>query len=465
MRLEETILKSLIHNEEYARKVLPFMKDEYFSEKTDKIIFSNAVDFYAKYNTAPTHESIVIDTEKLNITQEEVTEIGETLKRISEDTEQNDTQWLLDKTEWFCRKKAIENSIGECIQILGGHNKEKTEHAMPEILQEAIAVSFDNSVGHDYIEDSDERFDFYHKVETRVPFDLSHFNSISNGGTPNKTLNIVMAGTGVGKSMFMCHHAANCLSQGNNVLYITCEMAEERIAERIDANLMDITLDDLKDLPKNVYKKKMDRLQKDIKSKLIVKEYPTAVANVTHFRNLLDELKLKRKFVPDIIFVDYLNICASSRMKMGSSINSYTYIKAIAEELRGLAVERNVPLWSATQVNRTGFTSTDIGLEDTSESFGLPATADFMFALIATEELDELGQVLVKQLKNRYNDLASNRKFVVGVNRAKMKFFDLEDSAQAGLVGTGAGYNGKNFDQDFTVDKKFNEDKFTDWKI
>jgi archaellum biogenesis ATPase FlaH len=309
---------------------------------------------------------------------------------------------------------------------MDGKSKDKIRTAIPSILSDALAVSFDTNIGHDYLEDSEARYEFYHKTEKRIPFDLDFFNTITNGGTPTKTLNIVMAGTGVGKSLFLCHHAANCLNQGMNVLYITCEMAEERIAERIDANLLDITLDSLRELPKETYDKKIANLKQNAKGKLIIKEYPTATANVNHFRVLLDELNLKKKFKPDMIVIDYLNICASSRMKPGANVNSYTFIKAIAEELRGLATERGVPIWSATQVNRIGFASTDIGLEDTSESFGLPATADFMFALISTEKLDEMNQIMVKQLKNRYNDTAINRKFIVGINRAKMKLFDVE---------------------------------------
>lgn len=359
-----------------------------------------------------------------------------------------DLEWLLDTTETFCKDRSVYNAIMESIHIIDGKSKTQTKNAIPEILANALAVSFDTNIGHDFLEDAEARYEFYHKKEERVSFDLSYFNRITDGGTPNKTLNVILAGTGCGKSMFMCHHAAHCLSQNMNVLYVTCEMSEERIAERIDANLMDITLDELKDLPKQIYAKKIQNLSNKIKGKLIIKEYPTSVANVTHFRHLLNELKMKRKFEPDVIFIDYLNICSSSRMKMGASINSYTYIKAIAEELRGLAVEMNVPLWTATQTNRVGFASTDIGLENTSESFGLPATADFMFALIVNEEMEELGQVLVKQLKNRYNDLSSNKRFVVGVNRAKMKFYDVEEEAQADLI--------ENREQD--------EDKFNDWK-
>jgi len=469
--VEKMILRNLMYNDEYARKVVPFLKEEYFSDGVEKRILTNILGFISEYNNPPTKEALIISLDKdKGLNSDSYNTAIEKINELHENREtESDEQWLIDQTEKFCKDKAVYNAIMESIHIIDGKSKsQQTENAIPEILSDALSVSFDTSVGHDYIEDSEERFDFYHKVESKIPFDLEYMNTITSGGTPTKTLNIVMAGTGVGKSLFMCHHAASCLAQNMNVLYITCEMAEERIAERIDANLMDITMDELKELPRDFYKKKIDRLQKDIKGKLIVKEYPTAVANVNHFRHLLDELNLKRKFKPDIIFVDYLNICSSSRMKMSGSVNSYIFIKAIAEELRGLAVERNVPVWSATQVNRTGYTSSDVGLEDTSESFGLPATADFMIALISTEELDELGQVLVKQLKNRYNDVSSDRKFVLGINRAKMKLFDLEDTAQSNLIGTsstttnGSGFDGKSFDSKFA---KSVGDKFTDWKI
>jgi archaellum biogenesis ATPase FlaH len=351
--------------------------------------------------------------------------------------EEHNLDWLVTETENFCKEKALYNGIMESIQIMDGKSKDKIRTAIPSILSDALAVSFDTNIGHDYLEDSEARYEFYHKTEKRIPFDLDFFNTITNGGTPTKTLNIVMAGTGVGKSLFLCHHAANCLNQGMNVLYITCEMAEERIAERIDANLLDITLDSLRELPKETYDKKIANLKQNAKGKLIIKEYPTATANVNHFRVLLDELNLKKKFKPDMIVIDYLNICASSSMKPGANVNSYTFIKAIAEELRGLATERGVPIWSATQVNRIGFASTDIGLEDTSESFGLPATADFMFALISTEKLDEMNQIMVKQLKNRYNDPTAFKRFVVGIDRAKMKLYNVEDSAQKTLIQSG----------------------------
>jgi replicative DNA helicase len=468
--IEKAILINLLKNEPYSRKVIPFLKSEYFFDKIEKLVFTSVYDFIIKYNALPTQEAIVIDLDtSKSITEDENREASVLLDGLFSEDIDSSEEWLIEKTENFCKEKAVYNAIMESIHIMDGKsNNEKTENAIPEILSEALSVSFDAHIGHDYIEDSDERFEFYHKVEKKVPFDITFLNNITNGGTPRKTLNIIMAGTGVGKSLFMCHHAASCLSQGLNVLYITCEMAEERIAERIDANLMDIAIGDLKELPKDSYEKKINKIHKNNSGKLIVKEYPTATANASHFRHLLDELKLKKKFIPDIIFVDYLNICASSRMKMSGSVNSYTYIKAIAEELRGLAVERNVPVWSATQVNRTGFTSTDFGLEDTSESFGLPATADFMIALIATEELDELGQVLVKQLKNRYNDVTSNRKFILGINKAKMKLFDLEDSAQVGLLNAKQIPQKENdFDNypSFLEQKRTEKEKFVNWKV
>ncbi len=472
--IEKIILSNLINNEEFSRKVLPFLKSDYFQTRKERIVFGMVMDYIVKYNSSPTKESLIISlTERDDMTQDEHEECESVIEEVSAVDTEHDADWLVDKTEAFCKDKAIYNAILDSIHILDGKDKNKSKNAIPTILSDALSVSFDAHVGHDYIEDVDERYDFYHKVEERIPFDLDYFNKITNGGTPNKSLNIIMAGTGVGKSMFMCHHAAACLSQNQNVLYITCEMAEERIAERIDANLMDIPLDDLKELPKDLYDKKFERVMKNVKGKLIVKEYPTASASTVHFKHLLEELKMKKKFIPDIIFVDYLNICASSRMKMGATVNSYSYVKSIAEELRGLAVEYNVPIWSATQTNRSGYSNSDVGLENTSESFGLPATADFMVALITTDDLNELGQVLVKQLKNRYSDTLTNRKFIIGCDRPKMKFYNVEDNAQAGLVNTGqtpptstdsygAGFDGKNFDDDY--DSKFKE-KFTGWKI
>jgi len=468
--IENTILENLVLNEEYSRKVIPFLSDEYFSDKAERVIFSAISDFVNSYNGVPTKEILHISlSERNDLTEDEYTNTSKIIDSFS--TKEENVEWLVDQTEKFCKDKSVYNAIMESIHIIDGKSN-KTENSIPEILSDALAVSFDTHIGHDYIEDSEERYESYHRRESRVPFDLEFFNIISNGGTPQKTLNVVLAGTGVGKSLFMCHHAANCLSQNLNVLYITCEMAEEKIAERIDANLMDITLDELKELPKEIYDKKLNRVVSNISGKLIVKEYPTATANANHFRILLDELKIKKRFVPNIIFIDYLNICASSRLKSGGNVNSYTYIKSIAEELRGLAVENSVPVFTATQTNRQGFTSTDVGLEDTSESFGLPATADFMFAIISTEELDEQGQVLVKQLKNRYNDASSNKKFVVGINRAKMKLSDVKKEEQVSLVDTnqnykendsfGSGFNSRSFDEKFSKTKTSEVSK---WKI
>jgi replicative DNA helicase len=439
MKLEQTILKNLIYNEEYLRKVLPFIKDEYFTDSVEKILFKEISEFISKYNTPPTIEAITLAVkERRNLTNAEMEKSKSYLQEIElAKGEESKIQWLIDKTENFCQEKAIYNAVLGSISILDGKDKTQDKGAIPKILSDALSVTFDNSVGHDYLEDSDERYEFYHKKEERIPFDLELFNKITKGGLPTKTLNIALAGTGVGKSLFMCHVAAGAMSLGKNVLYITLEMAEERIAERIDANLLNVTLDDLIELPKDLYDKKVNRIREKTTGKLIIKEYPPASANAIHFRTLLNELNLKRSFVPDIIFIDYLNLCCSSRIKAGSNINSYTYVKSIAEELRGLAVEFGVPVVSATQTTRSGYTSSDPGLEDTSESFGLPATADLMFALISTEELEELGQIMVKQLKNRYNDPSFYKRFVVGIDRSKMKLFDVEQVAQAGLTDTG----------------------------
>jgi len=430
---ELVLLEALLFREDFYKKVIPFIKNEYFHRKPIQMLYTCIHDFVMEYNACPSKDAMSICLEKhKGIAQKEYDECIEILEDFNKKSaDQHNLEWLVTETENFCKEKALYNGIMESIQIIDGKSKDKIRTAIPSILSDALAVSFDTNIGHDYLEDSDQRYDFYHRIEKRIPFDLEFFNTITNGGTPIKTLNIVMAGTGVGKSLFLCHHAANCLAQGMNVLYITCEMAEERIAERIDANLLDITLDSLRELPKEVYEKKMATLKQSAKGKIIIKEYPTSSASVNHFRVLLDELNLKKKFKPDVIIIDYLNICASSRMKHNGNVNSYMYIKAIAEELRSMAVEYAVPIWSATQVNRVGFASTDIGLEDTSESFGLPATADFMFALISTEKLDEMNQIMVKQLKNRYNDTAINRKFIVGINRAKMKLFDVEQTQLA----------------------------------
>jgi len=465
--VEVVILHNLIYNEEYARKVIPFLREEYFHDKIEKLVFGLIQEFIIKYNNLPTKEALSISLEKVStINEDEFKDALNVIDSFSENDANED--WLATETEKFCKDKAVYNAIMESIHIIDGKSKDKTDTAIPHILSDALAVSFDTHIGHDYIEDSDERYKFYHQKEKRIPFDIEFLNDITSGGTPSKTLNIIIAGTAVGKSAFLCHHAASCLDANYNVLYITCEMAEEKIAERIDANLMDITLDNLKELPKNVYDKKMNTIASNMTGKLIIKEYPTASANANHFRSLLDELQMKKKFKPDIIFIDYLNICASSRIKGGVNINTYQLVKSIAEELRGLAVERDVPIWSATQVNRAGFNNSDFGLEDTSESFGLPATCDFMIALISTEELEEKGQILVKQLKNRYNDTFTNRKFILNINRAKMKFSDSPKLEQIGLVESnqteelksGSGFDGKQFDEKFAVG-----DKFNDWNI
>ena len=422
--IERTALTQLVTNEQYARKVLTFIKKDYFSDKTERTVFEEITNFVDKYNKIPTQTSLEIEVgERKDLTETEHNKIVEIIKTLNPD--EVDMDWLVDTTEKFCKDKAIYNAIVEGISIIDGKDKNKTPDSIPSILTDALAVCFDNAVGHDYLADSESRYEFYHKVEERIPFDLDFFNKITKGGLPPKTLNIALAGTGVGKSLFMCHMAANCLSQGKNVLYITLEMAEERIAERIDANLMNISLEDLHELPKKMFDDKIASIVKQTSGKLIVKEYPTASANSNHFRGLIKELAIKKSFKPDIVFVDYLNICASSRFKGGANINSYTLVKSIAEELRGLAVETNVPIMSATQTTRSGFVSSDIGLEDTSESFGLPATADLMFALISTEELDDLNQIAVKQLKNRYNDPTVNKRFVLGIDRAKMRLYDV----------------------------------------
>ena len=435
MRIETTILSNLLYNEEYTRKVIPFIRQEYFSDHTERTIFKTINDYVEKYNNNPSIESLNIDIQKAVLNEDQHKTIQGYFSELS--SSESDFQWLLDQTESWCKERAIYNAIFTGIQIIDGKDKKQTPEAIPAILSDALAVSFDTHVGHDYIEQSSERYDFYHEKEEKVPFDLEFFNKITKGGMPNKTLNIVLAGTGVGKSLFMCHVAAATLMQSLNVLYITLEMAEKKIAERIDANLMNISLDDLHDLPKRMFTDKIGKIQKKTRGHLIVKEYPTASAHCGHFRALFNELALKKSFRPDIVFVDYLNICSSSRFKMGASINSYSYIKSIAEEMRGLAVEFNIPIMSATQTTRSGFVSTDIGLEDTSESFGLPATADLMFAIISTEELEKLNQMLVKQLKNRYNDPTINKRFIIGIDRAKMKLYNVSQNAQDDLVDTG----------------------------
>lgn len=433
MNIEQVILRNLLVDEKYMRKVLPFVKPEYF-EGVYKNLFKQVGKYVAKYNRLPTLESFKIEIDDAEgFSDEQYRHAVEILPEIFK-TEEIDEEWLVGKTEKWCQDRAVHNAIMESISIIDGKHPTMTKNALPELLSNALGVSFDANIGHDYIEDFQNRFDFYHTEEEKIPFDLDMFNTITKGGLPNKSLNIALAGTGVGKSLFMCHMGAAALTQGKNVLYITMEMSEERIAERIDANILNVPIDQLDTLSQSMYAEKIARVAKSTSGKLIVKEYPTGSANASHFRALLNELKLKKKFTPDMIFIDYLNICASARMKaMGGSINSYTYIKAIAEELRGLAVEFNVPIVSATQTTRSGYGNSDVGLEDTSESFGLPATADLMFALISTEELEAQGQLMVKQLKNRYNDPTQNKRFVVGIDRARMRLMDA-DNATEGLV-------------------------------
>jgi replicative DNA helicase len=457
-RLEHSILKNLIYNDSYCRKVLPFISPDYFSDDTEKVVFKEVNEFVNKYKSLPTHEALVINfTESKSLTETQVRTsinlLDEIYKQREEPTEE---QWLIEQTEKFCQDKAIYNAIMESVSILDDKNHKTSKGEIPKLLSDALGVSFDSHIGHDYINDAEDRFDFYHRVEERVRFDLDLFNKITKGGLPVKTLNIALAGTGVGKSLFMCHVAAACISQGRNVLYITLEMAEERIAERIDANLLNIDIQELHTISKQDYDRKFDVLRSKTQGKLIIKEYPTASASTLHFRSLLQDLHLKKNFKPEIIFVDYLNICSSARMKPGNSVNSYTYIKAIAEELRGLAVEFAVPIVSATQTTRSGFTNSDPGLEDTSESFGLPATADFMFALITTEELEQLGQIMVKQLKNRYSDPNTYKRFVIGIDRSKMKLFDAEPDAQNGIVDSGTDIPDKPINTFGNRERKFN---------
>ena len=427
------VLSHLLNNEEYCRRVIPYLQKEYF-EGSHKVVFDLIVNFVATHNKLPTGRVLDIELQKVSAPEDVLNSSSILINEINNKTDL-DTEYLINETEKWCKDRAVYLAIMDSIGIIDGKDPEKSEGAIPEILSTALGVSFDQAIGHDYIDDADGRFEFYNRTEERIPWDLDYFNKITKGGIPNKTLNVCLAGTGVGKSLFMCHNAASVLQQGKNVLYITMEMAEERIAERIDANLMDLPIQQLESLPKDVFSEKIQKIAKGTIGKLLIKEYPTGAAHSGHFRALLNELKLKKKFAPDIIYIDYLNICSSSRMKaMGGSINSYTYIKAIAEELRGLAIEFNLPIMTATQTTRSGFSNTDVGLEDTSESFGLPATADLMFALIATEELDELNQVMVKQLKNRYNDPTKFKRFVVGIDRARMKLYDVEESAQSDIM-------------------------------
>lgn len=438
MEIDQLILKNLISNEEYTRKVLPFLKEEYFLSDDSKVLFQTIQDFTIKYNTTPTHDALIVDiNSKQGLRDETVKSIKETLNTFATSQEETNLDWLVSSTEKFCQEKAIYNAIMKSIDIMNNNKSSQSKGAIPQLLSDALAISFDPNIGHDYLQDFDQRYEYYHRVEEKIPFDLDFFNKITKNGLPKKTLNIALAGTGVGKSLFMCHVAASCLNMGKNVLYITLELAEEEVAKRIDANLMNISFEDLMALSKDMYDKRASVLKSKTTGKLIIKEYPTASASAIHFKSLLNELFLKKTFRPDIIFIDYLNICSSSRVKPGAQVNSYTYVKSIAEELRGLAVEYAVPVVSATQTTRTGFVSSDVGLEDTSESFGLPATADFMFALISTEDLEKLGQIMVKQLKNRYNDPSQNKRFVLGIDRSKMKLYDVEDSAQTHIVDSG----------------------------
>ena len=426
MRIEQLVLKHLINNEDYARKTIPFLQKEYFTDSNEQIVFEKIKTFIASYNSIPSREALAIEIDNdKTINDEQFKSCGKVIDELTVE-EAPDLQWLLDRTEKFCQEKAVYNAIMESIQIIDGKDKKSNSGSIPTILSDALSVSFDNHIGHDFLDDADKRYDFYHKVEDKIPFDIDLMNIITKGGLSKKSLNIILAGTGVGKSLAMCHWAANNLTEGKNVLYITLEMAEERIAERIDANLLNVPLDDLGNLSEDLYKKKINRVRKETAGKLIIKEYPTASAGTGHFRHLLNELSMKRNFKPDIIYIDYLNIALSMRIKPGAQVNSYSYIKAIAEELRGLAVERDVPIVSATQTTRKGFTNSDPGLEDTSESFGLPATADFMIAMVSSDDLQAQGCVMFKQLKNRYSDPVQNKKFKVGVDRSKMRLYDVE---------------------------------------
>ena len=469
-RVELMILRNLLNDETYARRTLPFLKPEYFDDFSERKVYQEISEFINKYNSLPTKETLLIDIDKQKISDDEFDRCSKIISELEK--EETDKKWLIETTEKFCQEKAIYNAIMNSIQILDGRDKNHDKGSIPQLLSNALAVSFDPNVGHDFLNDIDERYDFYHRVEERIPFDIEYMNKITKNGIPKKSLNIILAGTGVGKSLAMCHFASANLLNGKNVLYITMEMAEEKIAERIDANLLNVTVDDLVKLPKQAYEAKIERVRGKTSGKLIIKEYPTACAGSGHFRHLLNELKLKKSFVPDIIYIDYLNICISSRIKSGSQVNSYTLVKAIAEELRGLAVEFNVPIVSATQTTRSGYSNSDVGLEDTSESFGLPATADFMFALISTEELQDLNQMMVKQLKNRYADPSYYKRFVIGVDRAKMRLYDVEQSAQEDIVDDGPAFDKSKFgerakedDQMSWATKKMGRKNFSGIKI
>jgi replicative DNA helicase len=457
-RVETTILRNLLFNNDYCRKVLPFIKTEYFEDLHEKVVFEEICKFVVSYDDLATKEVLLIETEKrTDVTGDTYKTICDYISKLNNDPA--DKEWLVDTTEKWCRDRAIYLALMQSIKIADGQDEKKSRDAIPSILQEALAVGFDNHIGHDYLQDFQERYGSYHRKENKISFDLDYFNKITKGGLPNKTLNIALAGTGVGKSLFMCHVASSVLLQGKNVLYITLEMAEERIAERIDANLLNVNIKDIVELPRQMFETKVSNISKKTQGTLIIKEYPTASAHSGHFKALVNELALKKSFRPDIIFIDYLNICASSRYKSNFSVNSYSYIKAIAEELRGLAVEMDVPIVSATQTTRSGYGNSDVELTDTSESFGLPATADLMFALISTEELEQLGQIMVKQLKNRYNDPTINKRFVVGIDRAKMRLYDCEQKAQDDILDSGNDeeYN----DKEETKQSKFSGFKFS----
>ena len=456
-KIELTILRNFLYDEDYSRKALPFIKDEYFQERSEKIVFQEIAKFLTEYNNLPTKEVLTIEVDgRDDISDEEELNCKDLI--ISFHDEKVEPEWLLNTTEKWCRDRAIYLALMESISIADGKDEKKNRDAIPNILSDALAVSFDNHIGHDYLTDYEERYDSYHRKEDKIEFDLEYFNKITKGGLPNKTLNIALAGTGVGKSLFMCHVASSVLLQGRNVLYITMEMAEEKIAERIDANLLNVPIQELVDLPKMMFDNKVNKIAKKTQGSLIIKEYPTASAHSGHFKALLNELALKKSFRPDIIFIDYLNICASSRYRGNANVNSYSYIKAIAEELRGLAVEANVPIVSATQTTRSGFASSDVDLTDTSESFGLPATADLMFALISTEELEGLNQIMVKQLKNRYNDPTIFKRFVIGVDRAKMRLYDCEQKAQEDILDNGQ-------EEEYNKDEKVSKKTFAEFKF
>ena len=458
--VELLVLRSLLHNEDYARKVVPFIQGDYFEQPSQKIVFEEISEFITEYDELPSKEALYIEVEKRNDVNEEVYKNVKEVIAVLNDAPSDD-DWLINTSEKWCRDRAIYLALMKSIALADGKDEKEGRDGIPKILSDALAVSFDNNIGHDYLKDYEARYESYHRKEDKIPFDLEYFNKITKGGIPNKTLNIALAGTGVGKSLFMCHMASSCLANGSNVLYVTMEMAEEKIAERIDANLLNVNIQEITDLPKPMFESKVTSLAKKTQGTLIIKEYPTASAHSGHFKALLNELALKKSFRPDIIFIDYLNICASSRYRGNSSVNSYSYIKAIAEELRGLAVEANVPIVSATQTTRSGFASSDVDLTDTSESFGLPATADLMFALISTEELEGLGQILVKQLKNRYNDPTINKRFIIGIDRAKMRLYDVEQKAQADILDSG-----QEEEYDALAEKAFKEKKkFNDFKF